>query len=476
MKSLRRGLMLRLLSGGALLLVAASIFLEWRVKHVLLREFDSALLATARSLSAQGEEKHGQLSVDFGEVLPQFSDQNSNSVFVLFSQDSRELQHSPSLGTASLPFPMEKLIGQPSFYEVSPSRDRVFRCVALRVFSQDEDEEGKQPKTRREAILVTGQNRVPLDHTLALLQWSLLLVGTGALIGLGGVVHWSIRTGLQPVTQLRDQVAAVDAGCLDTRFAKKELPEELQPVALALNQLLGRLEAAFARETRFTATAAHEFRTPLAELRALAEVSLTTPGTEAEREEAWRDALTVTLHMEALARRLLQLTRTENPSSCLEKRPVDLVPSIALAWRAGETVAQKRGVELYCSVPPGLSLETDATLLGVVLENLIRNAVEHGVAKTPLTITHRIETESITLCFQNRATLAEADLPYLFERFWRKDTVRTGGQHHGLGLALAAEFTQLLGGELTVRLTDGSAVEFFLRLPVRLDLHPPEIR
>jgi len=64
---------------------------------------------------------------------------------------------------------------------------------------------------------------------------------------------------------------------LDIAFPENNLPEELAPISKRLNQLLDRLTAAFAREARFSASAAHELRTPVAEIRAVAEVALQWP-------------------------------------------------------------------------------------------------------------------------------------------------------------------------------------------------------
>jgi len=246
----------------------------------------------------------------------------------------------------------------------------------------------------------------------------------------------------------------------------ESMPAELRPIALRLNELLARLEAAFSREQRFTATAAHELRTPLAELRALAEVNLTTPATEEERAESWRDALSTTQRMEALALRLLELTRCEDPARVIKHEPVALPQAVAEAWQPWAARAADRGLALDVALPSDLIARTDATLLGLVLGNICGNAAEHAPSGEQLRVTSARDNGAVMLFFRNRAgTLTAADMPHLFERFWRKDGARSGsGQHHGLGLALAAEFTTVLGGTLGARLDDGD-VEFALRLP-----------
>src|SRR5262249_38262849 len=160
---------------------------------------------------------------------------------------------------------------------------------------------------------------------------------------------------------------------LATRFPTESLPLELQPIVVRLNELLARLQSAFARERRFTAAAAHELRTPLAELRALAEVNLTTPGSPEESEQSWRDALAPMQSMESLATRLLDLTRTEHSARVLQKAKVSLAQAVAAAWEPWQKRAAERQISSQIALVPDLEAEVDPTILGIVLGNLCGN-------------------------------------------------------------------------------------------------------
>ena len=468
MKSLRAQLTLRLLVGGALLLGSAGTALHWQMRHALTAEFDATLRATAQALASLTEQRHGEATLGFaGENMPQFERANGSDVFLVRTADGREIERSTSLGAATLPLRAGSP-EVPDFFDTALPDGRAIRCAGLRFTPQDEEEDEKKNQRAPgiEAVLVVGRDRATLDHTLGALRTSLWLVGAMALAGLPGLVGWGVRGGLAPLARLGESVAAVDAASLATRFPAGPLPTELQPIATRLNELLARLESAFARERRFTATAAHELRTPLAELRALAEVNLTTPATETERAESWRDALATTLRMESLALRLLELARAEDPARALHREPVALAAACAAAWQPWAARAAERGIALNTTLPPELTADTDPALLGVILGNLCANAAEHAPAGTPLRITATRTTDAATLHFHNRAgDLTAADVPHLFERFWRKDTARTEARHHGLGLALAGEFAALLGGSLTAQRSAAGDLEFALRLP-----------
>ena len=468
MKSIRAQLTLRLLVGGTLLLGAAGTALQWQVRRALTAGFDATLRATAQSLASLTEQKHGQVKLEFaGDNMPQFERENGPDVFLLRTAEGHEIERSHSLGTITLPLRADSP-ESPVIYNATLPDGRVIRCAGLRFTPPDEDAEPAKnhrgPKVQ--ALLVVGRDRAPLDHTLAALRASLLLVGAGTLAVLAALVRWGVRGGLAPRARRGESVAAVDAASLATRFSAGPLPAELRPIATRLNELLARLESAFARERRFTATAAHELRTPLAELRALAEVNLTTPATEIERTQSWRDTLAATLRMESLALRLLELARAEDPARVLHRQPVALAAAFANAWQPWAARAAGRGILLTTTLPTGFSVHTDPELLGVILGNLCANAAEHAPAGTPLRITATRTTCMVTLHFQNHAgDLTAADVPHLFERFWRKDTARADARHHGLGLALAAECATLLGAILTARLGTGGELEFSIQLP-----------
>lgn len=463
MKSLRARLTLRLLVGGALLLVVAGALLQWQMRRALTAEFDASLRATFRTMTMLVEQTRGHVSIDLTEAdVSQLERPNGREVFLLRSVDGHEIARSQSLGIARLPV-RAGTMETPEFFNYKLTDGRTVRCAGVRITPPYEDETPRPPKV--DAVLVVGLDRAPLDRTLAAIGTSLLLVGGGALAGLGALAYFGVRAGLAPLDRLSASVAAVDAASLATRFPVGPLPDELQPIVVRLNELFARLESAFARERRFTATAAHELRTPLAELRALAEVNLTTPGTSTENEQSWRDALETTLRMEALALQLLELARAEDPTVVLRRMSVSLPQALSAAWQRWAERAAQRGIVARVAVPPELTAATDPTLLAVILDNLCGNAAEHAPADTAMRVKGDRLTDRVTLLFQNQAgELTDADLPHLFERFWRKDGVRGAGRHSGLGLSLATEFVAVLGGSLTAKIRAGE-IEFELWLP-----------
>jgi two-component system sensor histidine kinase QseC len=114
---------------------------------------------------------------------------------------------------------------------------------------------------------------------------------------------------LRPLSSLAKRAETIHASSLQLRFPTDNIPVELLPIAQRLNDLLARLEASFAREQRFSADVAHELRTPIAELRTLAEVALKWP--DDVNQAALKEALNIALQMESVATGLMALARCD---------------------------------------------------------------------------------------------------------------------------------------------------------------------
>ena len=467
MNSLRARLMRHLLAGGALLLGVAGFALHWQVRRALTAEFDASLRVALQSLATLTElEVNGSIAIEGGvENLAGFNKADAPQVFVLSSAEGREIARSISLGGAALPV-RAGTAGQPEFFDATFRNGVALRCAGIRFLPRLEEENQIVRGPRPEAVLVLGREFGTVERSLAALRTALVLTGAGTIAALACIVGWGVRRGLLPVKQLGDAVAHVDAASLSTRFAVEPLPDELRAIAGRLNDLLARLELSFARERRFTATAAHELRTPLAELRTLAEVNLATPSSESERLESWKDALVTTRRMESLALHLLELTRAEDAQRVVQKVRVALNDAVTAAWRPHAEQARVRRITPSIPIATDIAVSSDPVLLGVVLGNLCGNAADHARANSAFTVSAQRAKDTITVHFRNLAdALAQQDVAHLFERFWTKDEARSDAEHHGLGLSVAHDFARLLGGSLAARLRDGFELELTLTLP-----------
>jgi two-component system sensor histidine kinase QseC len=445
-------------------LILAGALLQWQIRRALIAELDASVLATFRTMEIPVEQRSGLIRIDLSDTdSSQLRDPNSSVIFLLRTVAGQEVGRSASLGAIDLPLSYGSS-ASPVFFNSQLPNGRIIRCATIRFTPPYQDDVIRPP--RLDAILTVGVDRASADRQLTAIDKSLWLIGVISLAGLGVLVYFGVRGGLVPLSRLGSTVATVDAGSLATRFPVKAIPLELQPIVVRLNELFCRLELAFARERRFTRAAAHELRTPLAELRALAEVNLTTPGSVVEAEQSWQDTLATVIRMQSLASRLLDLSRTENLACALQAERVPMEQAIAAAWEPWQKRATARQIERQIALSPKLEAEVDPVVLGIVLGNFLGNAVEHSRESTVVRIEGTKTGNDICLRFENETTeLAAVELPNIFKRSWKKARADTAEELHGFGLALAVEFAALIGGRVIAEMTRTGFVNFTLWLP-----------
>ncbi|MCC6154397.1 MAG: HAMP domain-containing protein [Candidatus Hydrogenedentes bacterium] len=298
--------------------------------------------------------------------------------------------------------------------------------------------------------LVLARSRKTLDYTIHLV--AVTLGGATLLLGVGLIpaARWVADRGLRPLRTVANATAAIDETRLNYRFEMASMPVELVSITQQLNVLLDRLHTAFQREQRFTSDAAHELRTPIAELRALAEVGLRgTPNDDAA--EFFRDALAIADQMEHLVAALLALARGQAGQHALAMREVDVELLITEAVARVSSSAQQNGVAVVVNVPKPAVIKTDPALLTAIIKNLLSNAVENSPTGTTVLVS--CSANPFHLEVKNTSTtLQESDLKLMFEPFWRKDNVRSNGEHYGIGLSIVAAFAPLLGFRISAQL------------------------
>ena len=220
---------------------------------------------------------------------------------------------------------------------------------------------------------------------------------------LAGIGFWILttlatRASLQSLVTVGDQAARIDAESLAGRFPS-DLPAELQPITAKLNDLMGRIEASFARERRFSADLAHELRTPVAALRTIAEVALKWP--DQADSENYDDIVEITGELQTVIENMLTLARLEKASNKIACESVSIHDMVEDCWLMFESTANERGLEFHNSVDRQISLETDPKLYRIIVSNLLSNAAEYAPRESQIEI--RIADDSSALLVSNPA-------------------------------------------------------------------------
>lgn len=303
------------------------------------------------------------------------------------------------------------------------------------------------PPTRNCALLFM-QDRHTFDRLLTALDWILVLGPALAMLVALVAVPLIVRRGLKPVRALAERMRDIGPHAPGQRLPASGL-RELDPLVGRFNDVLARMDDGLARERQFASGLAHETRTRLAELRALAEVEARYPSGR-ELKQILGEIGQIGAELEATVSALLLLTRLQSGLEQPQRQPLETRPWLERQLQRQRAVADERGVALAVTGTPPPSLHTDPALLEVVLGNLLGNACAYA----PPGDTVQVELAAGGLRIGNAAPgLEPADLARFGQRFWRKQPPHTS--HAGLGLPLAHAAAEALGMQLRFELRDG---------------------
>jgi two-component system OmpR family sensor kinase len=318
---------------------------------------------------------------------------------------------------------------------------------------------------------------IPLTGVTGTLNRLLLVEGLvvgGVLLLLAGASWILVRLGLRPLERIGQTAGAIAAGDLSRRVDHPSPKTEIGRLGVALNGMLARLEHAFAereasegRLRQFLSDASHELRTPLASIRGYAELfRIGAARSPADTEKAMGRIEDEAARMGVLVEDLLTLARLDE----VRDAAVDEVDLGELAVDAAEdarAMDPDRRVEVLGDA--AAIVLGDAHQLRQVLANLLRNALVHTPAGTPIEITTRAGPDAVEVEIRDHGNgLPTERADALFERFWRAEAGRgreRGRAGAGLGLAIVAGIVEGHGGRVRAsNAPDGGAV-FTVTLP-----------
>lgn len=285
-----------------------------------------------------------------------------------------------------------------------------------------------------------------------------------SMIGALGV-YWISKQALLPIQRLNRLVSEIQASSLDQRLSLRGPKDEIKQLSDAFDNMLERLERAFDQQGRFVADAAHELRTPLANMRINLEVVQQDPrATKSDFHELLNIFDRSLRRLEGLVEDLLLLAKGEKE---VQREPTNIGKLLVNATKEAEAVSREYKVALKLDIKDDIVLAADAPLLSLAFRNLILNGIQYNSPGGVVSITIQATNRSAIIKVADTGVgISESDLPYIFDRFHRVDQSRArhlGGA--GLGLSIASHIVELHGGHIEVESTPGIGSCFTVRLP-----------
>lgn len=280
--------------------------------------------------------------------------------------------------------------------------------------------------------------------------WRVLPAQLFLIMFAGGLVWWGVGRGLRPLVQMRDEVSRRSPHDLSPLQADTVVAE-VRPLIDGFNQLLGRLEISIAQQKRFVADAAHQLRTPIAGMKAQAELALQL-NDPAEIRHSLRQIQLSTEQTAHLVQQLLSLARTEPEAQGQSSmQGIDLTELVTCVTTSWVDAALKKDIDL------GLEAEehVKCTMLGnrFLLAEMMNNLLDNALRYTPnhgwVTVRMRVtEERSIIEVEDSGIGIPENLRERVFERFYR--VLGSDQPGCGLGLAIVREIVTYHAGSITV--------------------------
>ena len=324
---------------------------------------------------------------------------------------------------------------------------------------------------QRGVIIVYATPLTAIDGTIADLTRNAILISGVAVILLGLILWRVLATATRPIDSMIDVAARIGDGDFTARVEPALVHGDASRLGYALNQMVSRIERAFAETSaseatlrRFVADASHELRTPLTSIRGYAQLlRMGAAGDEAEIATARIDS--EANRMALLVDDLLLLARLDQGRP-LEREPVDVAALVRELGADARMLEPQRPVRVDTPDTPVIVLGDEGRLRQLVT-NLLGNVRNHTGRSTPCSLLVQLGTTDVSIAVADEGPgMDPSDAERAFDRFYRADSSRSrdsGGS--GLGLSIAKAIVEAHGGRIEMTATAGSGTTVTVHLP-----------
>lgn len=285
-----------------------------------------------------------------------------------------------------------------------------------------------------------------------------LILGTGATWLMAGHV-------LKPLKELSSAIEEIGGNDLSNRVEIQGRQDEIGRLARSFNHMMDKVSASFERQKRFSASAAHELKTPLATILVNLEVLELDGKTSPDRME--KVLTIVKANTERMIRLVEDLMRLTSDKDHEMEEEVELSEVFTITLDELSPLIRKKDLTVSIENTPDISLTGSRVMLYRVMSNLLENAAKYNREHGPISIVTGRDDNGVTVKIEDTGIgIPEEALPHIFEPFYRVDQSRSravGGA--GLGLPLVKDIVEKHGGEVTVKSAAGEGTTFILRFP-----------
>ncbi len=420
------------------------------------QQADDVLVAQANLLGSSIQDSNGQLSFDGSDIETQ-TGIAVDAAIVVAQKVTAQTPNQP-LSTSRLFQLSSQAIasGHPVFATVDDVHHVPRRVYAVPISGSRPAEVLVVSRAVAEMLAIQGRTFL-----------SLVVVSIALLIMGGLLAYWLAGRALRPVRTIAGTARSISEHDLGKRVEVKVPPDELGELVTTFNEMLARLEAAFASMSRFTADASHELRAPLALMRSEIDRALNRARSKDEYRQTLVGLQGEIDHLARMADQLLILARADAGTLAPARQKIDVADFVHETGARWEPAAERKGVRIEVEAPSSGYVSADPALLRRVMDNLLDNAVRFTHEGTSVSLSAYQQNAGWNIDVADHGPgVPGAFRSSLFGRFSRSDAARSredGGA--GLGLALSRAIVLVHGGTLDVVDRRDAGAVFRIHLP-----------
>jgi two-component system heavy metal sensor histidine kinase CusS len=330
---------------------------------------------------------------------------------------------------------------------------KLFSLIALN------EESGGQAYTLQVAQDRSSDERV--ERNFAVL---FIIVLSGSVLASAFIAVTVTKRSLRPLGEMTQSLERIGPSHMKEPLAPSDWPRELQPLAIAFDDMLKRLDDSFTRLSQFSADLAHELRTPIANMMGEAQVALTRERTAAEYRETIESTVGECERLSRIVDNLLFVARVDAAREPIARKRFDARKAVEKIAAFYQTIADDRHVMISCSGEGQIYADPDLIerAVGNLLDNALRFTPENGSIQIALS---ERDGDFVVAVSDNGCGIASEHLPRVFDRFYRAESSRSS-DGAGLGLALVKSIVDLHRGSATIEsnVAQGTTVKLIFPL------------
>ncbi len=432
--------------------IALSIFFL-RVSSITLNRTDVELLEEVNEFSQERN-----LQVIVSEITKEMESEDKEKLFFRLLNVNGDIIRSwntESFDTLDLQEDTMKTLilnKEPIFRTIeSKSGDRSFRAITGAI--------------SQSTILQVGISLEENEEYLSVFRRLLILLIIPLCI-LAGLIGWALaRKAMRGVEEVTQTAIDISRGAFDKRVSVKSHSTEIDNLAKVFNGMVDRLQAAISSMREMNNNIAHDFRSPLARIRVMAEMSIMGEKSTQELKDLAVNTLEECDNLINIVNTTMDIAETEVGLGAFSLEKIKLNQLVNEAIELFDHIAAEKNIRISVDIPKRCTLHADKNKLQRMITNLLENAIKYTNPGGRIFISITLDEDKVIMKFKDTGIgIEKADLSKIFNRFYRCDKSRSG-EGIGLGLSLVKAIVEASGGTIEVISQIGKGSQFIVSFP-----------